>query len=365
MTITPAPYINRVNIQAPPVPPVTVIRVDIPRGFPIPPPIGDFARLSQPNVFLRENTFPAIRVTPRLITHDTVLTATDGDIVIDCSVEDTDITVTLPISAGTGHQLRANRKDITTHSATVITQGSDVINNGLTVFPMAISQTVTLAADALDYWDLAPFLPPFVFPDNIALLDQNNFFTGVNSFGGMRWARRVISDSTSVQDSDYAIYVQGATADIDIQLPPALVADSRGQPLRVKILDDAPYVVRVNAVLGDLIDDAASVTLVGKFTEAQLLEADEGVWDLRMISGTEEGTLPSTTNLFAGDGFGDAVDSGIDPATVMTLPLSLTKLRIATDGTLQIFNPDQNLFHTLTVRGSAGAEYLTIDAGVA
>ena len=281
--ITPAPYVTRIRIDAPPVPPVKTIRVDIPRGFPMPPPIGDFARLSQPNVFLQNNVFPAISIVPRIITEDTVLTSTDGEIIIDCSVEDTDIVVTLPISNGTGHNIRVDRKDYTVHTAGVVTQGDDVMGaSGITTLPMAPSQGVLFVAGTVNYWAATPLLPETVIPDNIAFLNVDNFFTGVNSFGGIRLGTRVISGSTSVQPSDYAIYIRGALADIDIQLPPAILSGGRGrgQPLRMKILDDAPYLVRINAFDTDLIDEAASATIYGKFAEANLFEADVGVWDL-------------------------------------------------------------------------------------
>jgi hypothetical protein len=37
--------------------------------------------------------------------------------------------------------------------------------------------------------------------------------------------------------------------------------------------------------------------------------------------------------------------------------------RIKIDGSFQLWNPDQSKFHTISVAGAAGAEYLTIGAG--
>jgi hypothetical protein len=37
--------------------------------------------------------------------------------------------------------------------------------------------------------------------------------------------------------------------------------------------------------------------------------------------------------------------------------------RIKTDGSFQLWNPDQSKFHTISVAGTAGAEYLVIGAG--
>ena len=46
-------------------------------------------------------------------------------------------------------------------------------------------------------------------------------------------------------------------------------------------------------------------------------------------------------------------------------PMVWASVRIKADGTLQIWNPDQSTFHSLLVRGAAGAEYLEIGAGEA
>lgn len=51
-----------------------------------------------------------------------------------------------------------------------------------------------------------------------------------------------------------------------------------------------------------------------------------------------------------------------DPGT-LALPFGTPFMRIKLTGELQIFNPDQNKFHTLLAAGLAGAEYITIGAG--
>lgn len=40
-----------------------------------------------------------------------------------------------------------------------------------------------------------------------------------------------------------------------------------------------------------------------------------------------------------------------------------TKYRFKGDGSFQLWNPDQNKWHTLTVSGAAGAEGLNVEAG--
>lgn len=47
------------------------------------------------------------------------------------------------------------------------------------------------------------------------------------------------------------------------------------------------------------------------------------------------------------------------PTTTWTISNSV---RIKASGAFQLWNPDQNAWHTLQVRGLAGAEYLTIGA---
>jgi hypothetical protein len=57
------------------------------------------------------------------------------------------------------------------------------------------------------------------------------------------------------------------------------------------------------------------------------------------------------------------VQAGTTKQATPQLLFARVQWRVKSDGSFQIFNPDQSKFHTLTVRGSAGAEYLTIGAG--
>lgn len=47
------------------------------------------------------------------------------------------------------------------------------------------------------------------------------------------------------------------------------------------------------------------------------------------------------------------------------LPLELSGMRIKADGSFQLWNSDQSLYHTILVQGNAGEEYITIGAGEA
>jgi hypothetical protein len=245
----------------------------------IPSDIEFAAILENPNVFGRENTFPALRVVPRLVTEDYEITQQDGEIVVNALAGS--VMLTLPVSAGAGQDIRITRVDSTTNLVNILPQGSDVIANGLTAVPLGTFQTATLRGALIDFWELGMFIPPFTLPTDLALLDQPNFFTQPNSFPSLRLGRRIVSGSDAVVPTDFAIYIQGMTADIDLQLPQALVTNGRGQLLRFKILDDTPYIVRIltDTTNPDLIDGAASLSLVGQYAEAILFEADIGVWD--------------------------------------------------------------------------------------
>lgn len=51
--------------------------------------------------------------------------------------------------------------------------------------------------------------------------------------------------------------------------------------------------------------------------------------------------------------------------TGLKLPLTLAGMRITADGRFQLFNPDQNKYHTISVAGGVGEEYMEIAAGEA
>jgi hypothetical protein len=55
-----------------------------------------------------------------------------------------------------------------------------------------------------------------------------------------------------------------------------------------------------------------------------------------------------------------SLDQISPPEAAFILP---GKMRIKADGSFQLWNPDQNKWHTLLCGGAAGGEYLTIGAG--
>jgi hypothetical protein len=67
-----------------------------------------------------------------------------------------------------------------------------------------------------------------------------------------------------------------------------------------------------------------------------------------------------------GDVVGQYADYRLDQIAPPTTNFTLSGgLRIKPDGSFQLWNPDQSRWHTLQVRGLAGAEYVTIGAGEA
>ena len=64
-------------------------------------------------------------------------------------------------------------------------------------------------------------------------------------------------------------------------------------------------------------------------------------------------------------GFGIQLTStGGDAGTGdVTVAVASSLFRVKSDGSFQLWNPDQSKWHTLQVRGAAGGEYITIGAG--
>jgi hypothetical protein len=72
--------------------------------------------------------------------------------------------------------------------------------------------------------------------------------------------------------------------------------------------------------------------------------------------------LPSATSIALVDLL-LLVQGGTTKQAAASKLLTQAGFRIKSDGSFQIWNPDQSKFHTLQVRGAAGAEYITIGAG--
>lgn len=79
------------------------------------------------------------------------------------------------------------------------------------------------------------------------------------------------------------------------------------------------------------------------------------------VGGGSGATIPHTTNVIAGDGAGNGANTGVAIGD-LALKTVASKYRIKTDGTVQIFNPDTGLYHTISLSGAAGA--VTMDFAV-
>jgi hypothetical protein len=77
------------------------------------------------------------------------------------------------------------------------------------------------------------------------------------------------------------------------------------------------------------------------------------------VTGAVDSVFGRTGTVVAASG-DYTLDQIYPPVAMWTLP---GKLRIKTDGSLQLWNSDQGKWHSIGVGGTAGGEYLTIGAG--
>jgi hypothetical protein len=291
--------------------------------------LSDVARLSLPNVFQRETTFSGQRLgIIRLVSSDYTVQPTDGVILVDCSSDD--VPIFLPPATGNGQLLRIRKIDTTDNVVIIQPVLGDLIDIYSSLTLGAGSGKSTLIIDVLTHlWDL--HISPWT-----AVTNQENTFTQPTSLAGLRLSPPKLITTTGylIQPTDGEILVDTSVNNIDIALILPL-SEGSGHLLHIKKIS-AGHLVSINTQGDDLIDGVEGLNLTGLGSDALLIAGAPNYWD---------NTGPS---------FDDA----------MFLPFFSTKLRILADGTLQIFNPDQSKYHTLTVRGAAGAEYLTIAAGV-
>jgi hypothetical protein len=286
---------------------------------------SDVARLSLPNVFQRENTFSGIRL-GNIVIVTTDYNALPTDCVILVNAVGGPVSITLQPSTGNGQLYRVKKIDTSSNAVTVEAQAGDVFDGGETEIDISSFRHGVLVIDAaLNYWDI-------VISPNVAYTDAPNVFTEVNFFSGLRVKPRTVTTSVSLFVTDFEILADATSGSLSLMLPFSL---GNGQMYHIKKIDDTLNVVTITPQTGDLIDGAISVSLTTPRADAWLIAAAPTYWD---------NTGPSLEG-------------------VLALPVYLSKLRIEEDGSLKIWNPDQSKFHLLTVRGTAGAEYLTIGAG--
>jgi len=305
----------------------------------LPPPSGggggggmdlsNYARLDIPDVFNREITTSGFRLGDiKAVSANYSILPTDAVILVDATGGTR--TITLPASTGNGQILRIKKVDTTTNAVVVTARSGDSIDGVSTVRLVSVDDA-TMVIDVLTHlWDLS-------ISPTVALTDQENFFAQATSLSGLRLSppKLVTTDNYFIQSTDTEILVDSSVhgADLNLILP---VSGGSGQLLHIKKVDDSVHLVNINATDPDQIDGASSVSLNGLYADALLIAGGVGYWD---------NTGPTFSN-------------------AMFLPFYGTNSRTMADGTFYLFNPDQSKFHALAVRGAAGAEYITLGAGV-
>jgi len=81
---------------------------------------------------------------------------------------------------------------------------------------------------------------------------------------------------------------------------------------------------------------------------------------------TESPVAGAVSSVFGrfGDVLSEHGDYTLDEIAPPVANFTLTgKMRIKADGSLQLWNPDQSKWHTLSIGGTAGGEYILIGAG--
>lgn len=157
-------------------------------------PLEDFARLSLPNVFQQVNTFHGFRLAPRIITEAYSILPTDSEILVDCSVNDEDIALLLPLSNGNGQVLHVKKIDDTDHVVSVNRQGADLIDGAISTNLGEKGADTLMSAAAPGYWsnwgpDLFDVLALPVYLDKFRLLEDGETFLfnpDMNTFHAVR-----------------------------------------------------------------------------------------------------------------------------------------------------------------------------------
>ena len=291
---------------------------------------SDFARLSLPNVFQRETTVSGFRLGDiKQVSANYTALPTDGIILVNCTGGD--VTITLPPATGSGQMLRIKRLDDTPDNVAIIQPHLGDTIGAYSSLTLSGNNKATLIIDVLVHlWDL--HIPP-----TLAFTDSENSFTQITNLSGVRLgiSRTITTTNYTIQPTDFELLVDTSVndADIEIFLPES---DGNCRFLHFKKIDAAPHNVAIIAQDGENIDGADALNLGTQGADALLIAGAFQYWDI----------------------------IGPTFANAMFLPFYGDKSRIMADGEFYLYNPDQGKFHTLGIRGTAGAEYPVIGAGV-
>jgi hypothetical protein len=303
-------------------------------GFIIPP---DVARKSLPNVFLKENQFNGFRLTPKIITSDYTIVATDCLICADASAGP--IAITLSPAFGSGQELLIIKTDSSNNPVTIYPDGTDLIDSDPSIVLDDQWDWTNIYDCQVSLWANFSRLSPFNLPTNIAYQDSPNIFTEVNQFSGMRLMTRLITLDDIVDETDNVLVTLPSSGPITITLPPTQPSNPpfprRAPWYYFKNISDLNHAVtiQVDPDSGDLIDGAISVTYTDLYADLMLFDVAPGRWSnvgpvgeggtgTATAWGSITGTLSDQTDLQA------ALDSKL------TIPVSPPTITALSDATL-------------------------------
>lgn len=270
------------------------------------------AILDRDNVLTGVNFTAGLRVGVRLVTADYVMLPTDFVVTVDATAGP--VNITLPPAIGSGQHYRVKRVDTSGNIVTVTPQEGETIDGSDGVVLGQQYQVVTLVDDFVGLWDSGTSLPA-----DIARLNQDNFFTKLNVFKGVRFTARTVTTDYDLNELDFEVLVDASAGPVTLMLPPSM---GNCQYYRIKKIDTSDNIVTIAATDGDFIDGAISVNLHERWHECSVFAAAANYWDNMGARGGDDavdtgGNIAFTTNLLMGDGAGNAISSGINPADVV------------------------------------------------
>jgi hypothetical protein len=286
----------------------------------VPDDIAFTAILAKPNVFSDVNRFPGLRVGRKTVSSNYSITPLDYEILVNAVAGP--ITITQLPASGLGQINRVKKIDPSDNAVTIVAQTGDFINDSTSTLLDIPQQGVTFIDAAVNYWD-SNTLPP-----NVAYVDADNVFTGLNEFNGIKFTPKFITANYFVQPGDFGLLVDTTSGPVELFLPPSI---GEGQLYHIKKVSSDSNIATITADGADLIDGSVSVNLIVQYADCLLYDESAGSWG----------------NIGAAVG-------GVD------LPLELSGMRIKDDGYLQLWNPDQSKYFTIQIRGAVGEEYFDL-----
>jgi hypothetical protein len=265
-------------------------------GGPLP---DNIAYVDFPNVFTRENTFLGLRFGTRLITSDATLTATNLENVADASAGQ--FAITVPLATGSGQIYRVKKIDSSGNAVAIMAQTGDLIDGDAFVVLAGQYEDCTIIDAGLGIWDK---FTGGIIPGDIARLSQNNVFTALNTFTGIRLKSVTVTEDFTFDPLVFEYLMDCSAGPITGSLPQSL---GNGQYYRAKKIDATANIATIAADGGDLIDGSISLNFSDQWADCTILDAAPGYWD--------------NTGSDSGGGGGGGADFGINGRVVDLNPI--------------------------------------------